>query len=153
MNIKRLLRKNFRLWLLSVTWLAASSCVTEIEAPYCNVDGLIENGGGCAHMIAGDTCSLTTDEIIDMIDAQPTDRLCVPACGMPICAEDPSDPKNYPNALVTVKARGAAIIMFPSDWGEKKTELDTACRELGSKCSLGPAGPFPSPSPSPSPAV
>lgn len=82
-------------------------------------------------MISTATCTLTANELIDMIDAQPSDRTCVPACGLPVCAEDQST-----GTPMTVPARGASIIMTSADWGEKKTELDLACRELGNRCSI-----------------
>lgn len=64
-----------------------------------------------------------------MLDAQ-EGRTCVPVPGMQVCADDQSV-----GAPVALPARGGAIVMSAQDWGTLKTELETACREMGKSCT------------------
>lgn len=110
--------------------------------PTCAALPRIGIAGGCSHNVSSLTEKLTSKEIIDLIDAQPSDRSCVPAGqvvddkgnitdpGLPACAEDQTH--GIPQ---TVKARGASIIIPPDSWGPFSTAVQEACRELGSRCN------------------
>lgn len=110
--------------------LALSSCVTVNEATTCAALPRLINGGGCSHLISDATFLLSRTELEDLIDAHPTERKCVPKGDLPVCADDQTR-----GAQVTIPPRGASIIMLDSQWGEMATELETACRELGSYCN------------------
>lgn len=66
--------------------------------------------------------------MVDFLEAQPA-RTCVPVPGLPVCAD------KQEGAQAALPARGAAIVMSSDDWGAMKTELETACRQLGKQCS------------------
>lgn len=103
------------------------------------------------------TESLSLTEMIDLLMAQASVRHCVPVGhwsslaapkptwiqDLPVCRDDQTV-----GTATDIPTRGASIIMTASDWSEKKTELEVACRELGSKCKLQVVGAVPSPSPS-----
>jgi hypothetical protein len=79
----------------------------------CTVAGQLQNGGLCSHLLTPATSVLSFTEFVAFLE---------PA------AKTPTSP-----------ARGGAICMSSQDWGTMKTELETACRELGSKCSYATA--------------
>jgi hypothetical protein len=108
-----------RLKLLSVVLLVSvlsQGCVTIRDKITCSAAGKLLAGAICSHTLTSETFDLTFDELVDMLEAQP---------------ERP-DPKN---SGVVLPARGAAIIMSDEDFGEFKTELESACRMLGRRCS------------------
>lgn len=108
--------------------LTASGCVTVQQMPTCTVAGLLDAGAVCSRFIGTQTNDLTFKELVDMLNAQP-ERVCVPVPGFNICAEDQSQ-----GTPVTLPKRGAAIIIQASDFAEKKTEIETLCRESGKNC-------------------
>ncbi len=69
-----------------------------------------------------------------MLEAHPIDRICVPACGLSVCADDQTA-----GVQSVLKARGAAVIMSAKDYGNQKEELDLACRDLGKDCTAAHA--------------
>lgn len=124
--------------LLSLIFLSSlafiiSACVTIEEATTCSTLGLLEFPGGCSHWIGPGTFTITTKEIIDLLDAQPNDRTCVPLADLPVCAEDQSH-----GTPVLLKKRAASIIMTAEQWNGKKTELEASCRYLGKNCKYAP---------------
>lgn len=100
------------LWLLLVSLpiLVLSSCVTIHDGKTCSVAGRLSDGGICSHLISTDTETMTFEQFVDFLEPQP----------------------GAPN----IPARGGAICMSAEDWGTMKTELEVACRELGSRCSM-----------------
>lgn len=117
------------LLLASSLGLGSSGCVTIQEGTTCAAQGHLSLGGICSHLISSDTFTLSFAEMVDFIDAQP-DRTCVPVPGMKVCADDQTT-----GTAVDLPARGGAIITSAEDWGTLKTELETACREMGKGCS------------------
>lgn len=117
---------------LSVLFALSTGCdsVYIQDRVGCAFAGTFEAGAICGHMRAGDTCDLSLDEMLDFMQAQPNARLCVTKCGLPVCADDQTVGK-----AVNLAPRGAAIAMSSLDWGGLKTDLETACRVLGDKCS------------------
>lgn len=71
----------------------------------CAAAGKISAGANCSHLLTTETSTLTLDEFLAFLEADPS------------------------------TGRGAALCMSPGGWGEMKTELETACRYLGSRCS------------------
>jgi len=119
------------LWLLLANLLISiSGCVTIQEATTCAFFYPMSEGGGCSHLISTATFKLSEAEMIDLLLPQ-QERTCVPVLGLPVCADDQTQ-----GTLVVLPARGASIIMTSSDWGTFETELEEACRELGSRCSM-----------------
>lgn len=94
-----------------------ASCVTIKDARTCSVAGSLLGGGICAHTLTAETEDLTMDEFIDFLEAKGE-------------RPDPKDPSK------TIPAKAAAICMSAEDWKIMKTELEEACREMGSRCSL-----------------
>lgn len=93
--------------LLSLVLLSlTSSCVTVRDGLVCAVAGKLEAGAICSHLLTPTTSQLTFEEFVAFLEAQ---------------ASPP---------------RGPAVCMPSEDWNAMKTELETACRELGSRCSL-----------------
>jgi hypothetical protein len=121
------------LWLILAVSLSLliSGCVTIQDANTCAASGHITDGLLCSHLLTAQTEILSFNETLDFLDAQPYSRTCVPVPGFQVCADDQSH-----GALVTLPPRGAAVAMSSNDWGIMKTELETACRELGSRCSF-----------------
>lgn len=115
--------------LLGLLGFLSSSCVTVQDATTCAVAGRLSGGGLCAHMLSDSTFLLSFAEMLDFLEAH-QERTCVPVPGLNVCAQDQSH-----GAPAKLPARGAAIVMSAEDWGEKKTELEIACRELGKRCS------------------
>jgi hypothetical protein len=114
---------------LALLCLINNSCTIIKDARTCSVAGVLSAGGICSHMISPETNDLSFNEFLDFLSAQP-ERTCVPVIGMNVCADDQSQ-----GVPVKLPARAAAIVMSSDDWGTKKTELEVACRELGSRCS------------------
>lgn len=92
-------------------------------------------------MISPLTRELTFDELLDLLEAQ-VERDCVQIGHFDkdqkwvvdldgVCAEDQSQGR-----IDHLDQRGAAIVMPAKDWNRKKTELETACRELGASCKF-----------------
>lgn len=107
----------------------------------------VVNGAGCVHNISTTTSQLSQTELLDLLDTQPNDRTCIPAGqvlssdgknitdpGVPACADD----QGHGIAVVLPK-RGASIIIPPNDYSALSIALQTACRDLGSKCSYAQA--------------
>jgi len=59
---------------------------------------------------------MNLDEFIDFLEPQ----------------EERPDPKNPGK---TLPARGAALCQSASDWNKMKTDLETACKMLGNRCT------------------
>lgn len=70
-------------------------------------------------------------ELIDLLDAQPVDRMCVPVPGLSVCQENP--PLGATSALVP--KRGASAIIQIDQYMSVKTALETACRLLRKHCT------------------
>jgi hypothetical protein len=83
--------------------------VTIRDATTCSVAGQLSAGAICSHTLTSVTADLTLDQFIDFLEAKAAEN------GKP--------------------AKGAAICMPSADFAEMKTELETACRELGKRCS------------------
>lgn len=96
--------------------LISSACATVHDHRTCSVAGILSAGGICSHTLTSQTEDMTEDEFLDFLEAMP---------------ERP-DP-NHPGK--TLPAHAAAIVMSADDWNEMKTELEQACRELGSHCN------------------
>ena len=106
MSTRKLLMKLLMLCLLSLS-LVGSSCSTVkvTDKRMCAAAGLVSLGGICTHTLTPQKEVLTFDQFIDFLQAQ----------------ESP--------------AKGAALCMSSADFGTQKTELETACRMLGSRCT------------------
>jgi hypothetical protein len=118
--------------------------VTIPDGHKCAVQGLITQGGMCAHTVyAVPAYPVSTTEILDLLNAQPQDRTCVPAGqalapdgktvtenGIEACADDQS--RGVPAVL---PARGASVILSDPDYVALTTAAQEACRELGDRCS------------------
>jgi hypothetical protein len=112
--------------------LGNEACITIADGTACSLAGNLpahSDGSFCSHLISATSINLTLNETLDFLNAQPQ-RFCVPVLGMPICADD-----QLQGTQVMMSARGAAIFMSDQDWNTMKTELEEACRELGSSCS------------------
>lgn len=96
--------------LLSVSLLL--SCTTVKDITTCSVAGTLMAGGICSHSLIPDTKDLTFDEFVSFLEPQPA---------------NPAD--NLP-------AKGPAVCMASVDYSEMKSELESACRELGPRCSV-----------------
>lgn len=96
------------LWLSSLT-LAANGCVTIQPFTVCSVAGELANGGICASQPSGLTTDLDFDQFLNFLEAAP--------------------------ATAQTPAKAAAVCMSAQDWGQMKSELEQACRELGATCS------------------
>lgn len=106
------------------------ACVQVKDEAQCAVSGKIAYGGLCTHLRSDKKFTISTSELIDLIDAQPADRVCVPKEDLPVCADDQTT-----GVPATLPARGASIIMASAAWNEMKTELEVACRMLGKRCT------------------
>ena len=111
--------------------ISTVSCVTIHDIQGCAAQGLVANGGICSHTQSDDTQLLSMRELLDLIEAQPNDRFCVPKKDLPVCSDDQSA-----GVKVMLPARGASIILSSGTWITMKGDLEQACRELGSRCSL-----------------
>ena len=105
--------------LLSLSLLASallSSCahITVPDTEVCAVAGLIDAGADCVHTIQSGRRSMSLEQLIVFLEAQPE---YVDADG------------------VWHPARGAALIMSADDWNKMKTTLEQACEKLGNQCT------------------
>lgn len=116
---------------LSLLSLGLISCasITVKDAITCSTAGLVSEGAVCSHTNSASTHDLSMEELLDMMTPQ-QERTCVPVSGMSVCSDDQSH-----GTPVLLPARAAGIIMSAAEWGEKKTELEEACRELKSSCT------------------
>lgn len=103
------------------------------DATSCTALPRVVNGAGCSHLRSKETFTLTMKELIDLLDAQPYERTCVPAGDLPVCAEDQSH-----GVAVTLPPRGPSVIMTDRQFGATKTSLEVACRKLGKRCTYVP---------------
>lgn len=127
------------LFLVSCT-LALNGCVHISDRTGCAVAGVMSAGGICAHLIDSDTNDLTFQELVDFLEPQVARKCCPvvtawdgnwkPTKWMQVCSEDQTG-----CTPLSLPARGGAIIMSSEDWNGMKTDLEAACRELGSRCS------------------
>ena len=62
-------------------------------------------GGICSHTLTSEKSTMTFEQFVAFLEADEAQK------------------------------KGAAICMSATDWGTLKTELETACRELGGRCS------------------
>jgi hypothetical protein len=134
MRTKQRKLKPWLLFLSLLSSLALSSCNIPIkvqDGTACAAAGLVLNGGLCSHLISSDTFTLSYTEILDLLEAHPSARTCIPKGSLPVCADD----QTVGGPPVILPPRGASIIMSPSDWGAEKEELDEACRDLGKSCN------------------
>lgn len=99
------------------------------NANICSAAGKLSAGAICSRLTTSETNDLSFRELIDLLEAQ-SERTCVPVPGFPVCADDQSI-----GVAVKLPARGASVIISSKDFEVFITELQTACRELGSKCS------------------
>ena len=93
-----------------------TACVTIKDARTCSVAGTLLAGGICAHTLTSQTEDLSMDDFLNFLEAEPE-------------KPDPND------ASKTIPAHAAAICMSAEDWNTMKTELELACRQMGSHCS------------------
>lgn len=87
------------------------------DGKVCSVAGTLSAGAICAHTLTSETNDLSMDEFLDFLEAEPE-------------RPDPNNPSQ------TLPAHGAALCMSPADWNLMKTELEQACREMGTRCTL-----------------
>lgn len=108
--------KLYRLLLIiSLSGFACKTIVIQNTRP-CSVAGLISNGGFCADTLNGGTASLTSQQMIDLIEARP---------------------EPYPDSETGIMqpAHGAAVIDSDDDYNTIMTEIEQACTILGKNCS------------------
>lgn len=117
---------------LSLLALLVLSCggVQINDTVECAADGKLSIGQICTHSLNSDETTLTSAEAFDFLEAQP-ERTCVPVPGFNVCSHDQTT-----GAPVDLPARGAAIAQSALDYAMETGELETACRLLGSKCTV-----------------
>jgi hypothetical protein len=81
-------------------------------------------------MRSDETFTISEHELLDLLDAQPKARTCVPKGDLPVCADDQST-----GTPAAIPARGASIVMIDGQWNAFKTALEKACRLLGQRCT------------------
>lgn len=109
------------------------SCGTVVipDSTTCFPNGKLSAGGTCSHSEEAGTFTLTFNEILDLLDAQPYDRMCVPVPGLKVCQENPA-----PGAVIEkIEKRGASAIIEVDQYVAVKTALETACRLLRRNCT------------------
>lgn len=111
------MRKSFLASLCVLALLLLDGCVTVPNTRVCTVAGEMSAGAICAETLTPSTFDLTLAEFLDMLEPVPD-------------VVDPTDPSK-----VLVPGRAGAMVMTADDWLKNKTALESACRELGSKCS------------------
>lgn len=141
------------LCLLLLSLAGSTGCITVGDRVMCSPAGSIAAGGICTHLLTSETHDLTFNEFVDYLEPQEA-RECIPksirwkktttktAVGpvigwemtkwMNVCAENKID--LYWGKKQKLPMRGGALAMSPSDWGGMKTDLEAACRELGTSC-------------------
>ncbi len=115
--MKRILLKS------SLLLLALSGCVTIHNYELCHLQGFLskciasgEVCGSCAETQTSNVRSMTFPQLLDFIEAQPE-------------RPDPDHPgQNLPQ-------HGAAIMISAENYTKLKTDLEEACRQLGTFCS------------------
>lgn len=118
------------LWLSLFLFTAElSGCIQIVDTIACSPAGEVSAGGLCAHTLTGATLTLSFNEFVDFLEPQAA-RTCAVVPGMQVCADNQSA-----GPSVSLPARAGAISMSALDWDTETTELETACRELGDRCS------------------
>lgn len=110
-------KTNRLLAILSIAALLLSGCksIPIKNKSYCAVAGVMQAGMNCAESLSTEKYELTFEEMIDFLEPQ-SER------------KDPKTGKTLP-------ARAGAICQSAEDATQSFTELDQACRALGSACS------------------
>lgn len=96
--------------------LASCACVSIPDVEGCTVAGSIEVGANCATSNSGKKRKINAAELVQMIEP----------------VEDRDDPSSHGK---TLKGRAGAVIISASEYKRMKDASETACRELGVKCS------------------
>lgn len=108
--------KNACLILLGLTWLASCAGIKIKDSKVCAVAGVMSAGMDCAHTLNDKTYEINLDETIAFLE--------------------PKDTVKDKNGKIVSQARGAAMCQSAADWNQQKTDLEEACKILGSACSF-----------------
>jgi len=98
--------------------LLGSGCAIQIpNTKVCTVSGILLNGGDCAYTLSDDTESMTFDQFMEFLEAQPE-------------RPDPDRPGS------TLPARGGALCQSADDWNAQKTALEKLCKKYKGACTF-----------------
>lgn len=104
-------KKNL-LCIISCISLVSGCGITKPDVKMCAVAGVLSAGADCVHTLSTETNSMTLDETIQFLEAQP----------------DRADPKD-PNRII--KGHAAALMIASEDWTKIKNTIEAACLKVG----------------------